>query len=112
MSQTKVQIGPLQIAIILLTVATAVIHLTLEFPSVMFILNGLGYFTLLAALYLPIPQLANYRRLIRWALIGYAALTIVLWAITGSRIPIAYVDKVIEVVLIVLLWLEGRQSSA
>ncbi len=112
MNQTKVQIGPLQIAIILLTVATAVIHFTLEFPSVMFILNGLGYFTLLAALYLPIPQLASYRRLIRWALIGYAALTIVLWAITGSRIPIAYVDKVIEVVLIVLLWLDSQQSSA
>jgi hypothetical protein len=112
MSQAKVQIGPLQIAIILLTVATAVIHFTLVFPSVIFILNGLGYLALLAVLYLPIPQLANYRRLTRWALIGYTALTVVLWVIGGSRIPIAYVDKVIEVVLIVLLWLEGRQSSS
>ena len=46
MSQTKIQMGPLQIAIILLTVATAIVHLTLVFPSPLFILNGLGYLVL------------------------------------------------------------------
>jgi hypothetical protein len=112
MSQTKIQMGPLQIAIILLTVATAVVHLTLVFPSPLFILNGLGYLALLAALYLPIPQLTGHRQMIRWAFIGYTALTVVLWVIMGSRIPIAYIDKVIEVVLILLLLMEGRQSSS
>jgi hypothetical protein len=112
MSQTKIQMGPLQIAIILLTVATAITHFTLVFPSPLFILNGLGYLVLLTALYLPIPQLADHRKLIRWALIGYTALTVVLWVIVGSRTPIAYIDKVIEVVLILLLLIEGRQSSS
>ena len=35
-----------------------------------------------------------------------------LWVIMGSRTPIAYFDKLIEVVLIVLLWIESRQSSS
>lgn len=111
MNQTKTKIGALQIAIILLTVATAVIHFTLVFPSVLFILNGLGYLVLLAALYLPVPQVANYRRPVRWVLLGYTALTVVLWVIMGSRTPIAYIDKVVEVVLIILLWVESRQNS-
>lgn len=112
MHQTRTQLGLLQIGIVVLTLATAIIHFTLVFPSPMFILNGLGYLALLAALFLPIPQLAGYHRLVRWVLLGYTALTVVLWVVMGSRIPIAYVDKVIEVVLILLLWLDSRQGSA
>lgn len=112
MNQERTQLGLLQTGIIVLTVATAIIHFSLVFPSPMFILNGLGYLTLLAALFLPIPQLTSYRRLVRWALLGYTALTVVLWVIIGSRIPIAYVAKAIEVVLIVLLWLDSRQASS
>jgi hypothetical protein len=111
MDKTRVHIGPLQIGIIVLTVVTAVTHITLVFPSVLFILNGLGYLVLLAALYLPIPQLSNYRWLVRWVLMGYTALTVILWVVVGSRTPVAYVDKVIEVVLIILLWLDSRQAS-
>jgi hypothetical protein len=112
MNQAKVQIGSLQIGIIVLTLATALIHLTLVFPSTLFILNGLGYLALLAALFLPIPQLSGYRTQVRWALMAYALLTIVLWVVMGSRIPLAYVTKVIEVVLIVLLWVDSQQASA
>lgn len=108
MKQQNVRIGLLQWGIILLTIATALVHFSLLFPDVVFILNGLGYLTLLAALYLPLPQLAGYRRMIRWALLGYTALTIVLWLIMGSWILLAYIDKTIEVILIVLLWLESR----
>jgi hypothetical protein len=54
----------------------------------------------------------NYRRLVRYALIAYTALTVILWVIGGSRIPIAYIDKAIEVVLIVLLWIESRQATS
>jgi hypothetical protein len=42
----------------------------------MFILNDLGYITLLAALYLPIPQVARHRSAVRWVLIGYTAVAI------------------------------------
>jgi hypothetical protein len=106
----KITIGPLQWGIILLTVATAAIHFSLILP--LFILNGLGYLVLLAGLYLPIPALANYRAWVRWALLGYAALTIILWVIMGVRSPLAYIDKAIEVVLIVLLFMESRQANA
>ena len=112
MYQTRTQMGLLQIGIIVLTLATAIIHFTLTFPSAMFILNGLGYLVLLAALYLPIPQLARHRRLVRWVLLGYTALTVVLWVFMGSRELIAYIDKPIEVLLIILLWLESRQDTA
>ena len=43
------------------------------------LLNALGYLGLLAALPLPIPQLARFRPITRWALVDYAALTIALW---------------------------------
>ena len=99
----------LRTGIAVLTLATALIHLQLNFPDPMFILNGLGYLALLAALFLP--SLVRYRGLVRWALIGYTALTILLWLLLGARTPIGYVDKVIEIVLIALLLIEARRSS-
>jgi hypothetical protein len=101
--------GALRAGIAVLTLATALIHLQLNFPDPMFILNGLGYLALLAALFLP--SLARYRGLVRWALIGYTALTILLWLLLGARTPIGYMDKVIEIVLIALLLIEARRSS-
>jgi hypothetical protein len=99
----------LRAGIALLTLATALIHLQLNFPDPTFILNGLGFLALLAALFLP--SLARYRGLVRWALIGYTALTILLWLFLGARTPIGYMDKVIEIVLIALLLIEARRSS-
>jgi hypothetical protein len=96
--------------IVMLTFGTALIHLQLNFPDPVFILNGLGYLTLLAALYLPIPQIARYRTLVRLVLIGYAALTIFLWVLLGVRTQIGYIDKAIEIALILLLLLEARRA--
>lgn len=96
--------------IIVLTVATALTHISLLFPDPVFILNGLGYLGLLGALYLPIPMLVPYRRQIRWLLIGYTLLTIGLWLAFGSRILIGYLNKLNEVVLVALLLLEQRRS--
>ena len=101
----------LRVGIVLLTLATAIIHLQLAFPDPGFILNGLGYLTLLAALYLPVPRLVHRRNVVRWVLIGYTALTILLWVLLGARTTIGYVDKTIEVALIALLLLEARRSS-
>ncbi len=102
----------LRVGIIVLTLATALIHLQLAFPDPAFILNGLGYLGLLAALYLPIPRVARYRNLVRWALVGYAALSIVLWIFLGARTTIGYIDKAIEVALIALLLLEARSACS
>jgi hypothetical protein len=100
----------LRIGIAVLTLATALIHLQLNFPDPVFILNGLGYLTLLAALFLPTPQIARHRNVVRLVLAGYAALTIFLWILFGARIPIGYIDKAIEVLLISLLLLDASRS--
>jgi hypothetical protein len=95
--------------IVLLTLATALIHLQLAFPDPVFILNGLGYLALIGALYLPIPQIAPYRNVVRLILIGYTALTLFLWILIGARTPIGYTAAAIEVALIALLLLEARR---
>jgi hypothetical protein len=104
----------LKFGIIVLTVATAAIHLYLGLSAGLppFVLNGLGYLALLAALYLPIPQLAPYLNVVRWLLVGFAVLTIVLWLVVtgGDSTAIGYVDKTIEVLLIILLVAEARTS--
>jgi hypothetical protein len=102
---------PLRVGVIVLTVGTALIYLYLGlqgFP--LFILNGLGYVTLLAALTLPIPRISDYRNLTRWILVGYTALTIFLWILVGARNTIGYVDKIIEILLVALLVLEASRQ--
>jgi uncharacterized membrane protein len=101
----------LRIGIAVLTLGTALVHLQLNFPDPVIILNGLGYLALLAALYLPLPQLARYRNVVRLVLIGYAALTIFLWVLIGARTPVGYIDKAIEIALIALLLLDARRSN-
>ena len=102
----------LQIGVIILTLITAFVHLSLNFPDPVFILNGLGYLTLLATLYLPISQLVPYRRLVRWLLIGYAGLTVILWLAIGLRTSIGYTTTADKVLLILLLLLETRRSRS
>src|SRR5918993_2765562 len=121
-SSSSVKFG-LGVGIFLLTLATAVIHLYLaltaiatmgfNFGVMLFILNGLGYLGLLAVLQLPIPQLARFRSAARWVLGAYAALTIVLFFVMAPFYDfIGYLDKAIEVALIVLLVIDAYTSSA
>jgi hypothetical protein len=99
--------GKLQIAILVLTVITAVIHLAL--PGTLFILNGLGYLGLLVLYFVKFNFLPIPRRWIRWGLVGYAALTVILYVVMQVQSGGAFVsalgifDKVIELVLIGLL---------
>jgi hypothetical protein len=116
MSQLQPRFGAMQIAIIVLTIITALVHLYLAIFQMdfdlLFILNGLGYLGLLGLLYLPIPMVAPYRNVVRWVLIVFAAVTVVAWLLIGTRDIVAYVTKVVEVVLIILLYLEGQQTQA
>jgi hypothetical protein len=98
-SPSKLGLG---VGIFVLTLGTALIHLYLGLGigNTLFVLNGLGYLGLLAALQLPIPQLACLRNVVRWVLAAYTALTIVLWLVMASYYSIiGYADKAIEVVL-------------
>jgi len=103
---------PLRLGIVGLTLATALIHIVLAVPLtiVPFYLNGLGYIALLTALMLP--QLEVYRRPIRWLLMGYTCLTILLWLVFGQPYTaIGYLDKALELALLGLLWLDQRQAA-
>ena len=110
---TQVRLNGMQVAIVVLTFATGVIHLWkgLNDGLLMFIANGLGYFALATAAYLPIAALARYRRLAKWALLAFIAVTIIGWVFIGERIAIGYIDKAIEVVLIVLVYLDVRKQQ-
>jgi len=154
-------IGPLQIAILLLVLITAFVHLQRgigmsmfmfgggarggfpagggtgrfqggapgSFPGgtpggfnlmrmlplplpILFLINAIGYLVLGGSLYLPALQ--RYRYVIRWLLIIFAATTFVLYfLLNGFRLnPIAVVDKIAEVTLIILLFIDNRQSRS
>jgi hypothetical protein len=112
-SRTSAGVG-LGVGIFLLALATAAIHLYLglSFGNTLFVLNGLGYLGLLAALQLPIPQVARFRPIVRWVLVGYTALTIVLYFVMAPLTVIGLVDKAIEVALIVLLLADAYMASS
>jgi len=110
MVRQQTEFGVRQYAIIGLACATAFIHFTLLFPDLVFILNALGYLVLVGALYLPVAGLLRYHSHIRWLLMAYTAITIMLWAIMGARSTLAYVDKMIEVALLALLWIDSQSS--
>ncbi len=110
MAKSQAKLDAQDYVIILLAIATALVHFSLIFPDTVFILNGLGYLALVAALYLPLPQLIEHRAKIRWLFMAYTALTVLLWVFMGARATIAYIDKLIEVVLIILLWIKSQKA--
>ena len=102
--------------IILCALATAYLHLTL-YPDIMFTLNGLGYIGLLGAYLLPIAFFQQRHNLVWWALVGYTALTIILWVVMGEKTFVAgtdsatgYYAKAAEVLLLVFLWADKPKS--
>jgi glucan phosphoethanolaminetransferase (alkaline phosphatase superfamily) len=128
--------GALQVAICVLAAATAAVHIylgvitqvmvatqpeataaaggaaALGFFAVLFYLDGLGYIVLTVAHYHP--AFARFRRLTRWALIALTAATIVAYfaLIQGQYDAMGIADKLAEVVLIVLLVMEGRRDRS
>ena len=102
--------------IILAAIATAILHITL-FPDIIFTLNGLGYLGLLGAYFLPIAFFQQRHNLVWWALVGYTALTIILWVIMGDKTFVAgtssatgYYAKAAEVLLLIFLWMDKPRS--
>jgi hypothetical protein len=78
---------------------------------ILFLLNFVGYVGLAAVLYLPALQ--RYRQVLRWVLLAYTLVTVVLWYLfTGGRPdPVGYIDKIMEVGLIVLLLFDMRSPA-
>jgi len=91
----------LRLAIVGLTLSTAYIHSTLG--GLLFTLNAVGYVTAAVALVIPLAIAVRFRWFVRLGLIGYAATTIIGWAIQGPYFQTAYIAKAIEVALIALV---------
>jgi CDP-diglyceride synthetase len=125
----------IQIGILVAVIITAVLHLAAAMdkilfpdgPDPLFILNGLGYLGLLGAYFLPIPFFQQRHKLVRWALIGFAIVTIIAWLViwVGQYVIIAgepffshdsiygVPAKIDELVLLALLWKDKpRQGMA
>ncbi|HRQ38936.1 MAG TPA: hypothetical protein PLD25_13595 [Chloroflexota bacterium] len=96
-----------------LVVITALIHLGLGgWSNPLFIANGIGYLVLILCLYF-FPQLESQRSLIRYALIGYTAVTFILYFVFNWPdifSPVGLLDKAVELVLIILLWLDRNDN--
>ena len=134
LSRRTTRFGTLQVAICVLALATAVVHIylgvltnimvatqpeataaaggaaALGFFAALFYLDGLAYIVLTAALYHP--GVARYRRPTRWLLIALTAATIVAYfaLIQGRYDALGIGNKLNEVLLIVLLVVEGRRD--
>jgi hypothetical protein len=108
--QAQTRIRTSQMVLIVLTVITALIHFQRAMADpdirILFILNGLGYFALLAAFYLPTFQ--NFHNLVRWTFIVYTAITILLYFVWGAMsgewtIPLGPIAKIVEAAMIAIL---------
>lgn len=99
----------LQAAIVGATLVTAYIHSTLG--GMLFTLNALGYVVFAVAMVVPIAPAIRFRWLVRVGLMGYAATTIIGWAIQGPYYSTAFVAKADEVLLIALVALDFARAD-
>jgi hypothetical protein len=130
------RVRPLPAAVCALSGATALVHLwlgamtnvilatqpelvaslggaaALTVMAALFYANAAGYVLLPAALYHPHPALRRYRRVTRWALIAFTAVTVVAYfALAQGQVDaFGLTDKVVEVLLIALLVVEDRRA--
>lgn len=114
-AQTQTKLGLVQFGIMITSLITAVIHLYLgvKFYDTLFILNGLGYLILMVGLFIPLSLAQQNRSLIRWALIGFTAVTVLAWLVIGDKSwpsgALGYITKFDEIILLALLWMDrGR----
>jgi hypothetical protein len=91
----------IRLAIVGLVLGTAYIHSTLG--GLLFTLNAAGYLVAAVAMVIPLALASRFRWFIRLGLMGYAAATILGWALQGPYYSTAYLAKAIEVALIALL---------
>jgi hypothetical protein len=91
----------LTVVILVLTLATAYVHLSLG--GTIFLLNGIGYATFLVAILatsLPIAFLRRIRWLPRLGLAGFALVTIVAYLVIGPYSLLGWSIKAIEFAII------------
>ena len=101
--------------ILVLGLITACVHLYLNVRlgrfDLPFTANAIIYLALIWALLMPPNPLKQYSTLIHYALMAFAAVTIVAWIFLGDASDVlAIVDKIVELLLIVAVWLHLRAA--
>ena len=109
--ENKQGLSTVKWVILLAALVAAGVHLYLNVLlgkfSVLFTLNAIGFIGLAAAYLLPIGFVRPFKPLLRWGMMGYALLTIVLWVVmNGNRDVFGFTAKGAEVALIVALLLD------
>ena len=107
-------------AIIVLTSITALIHLVLlnlGGLDLLFLLNGIGFFVLLwALLFATQGFMVRMRHWVYYLYIAFTLLTILAyfaqWGAGGLSNPIGLVTKIVEALLIVVLFMHMRQTES
>ena len=113
MERVQTKFGILHVLLIAAALVTTAIHLYLglKFSDVLFLLNAVGFVGLTGLYLLPIKLLQPYRGLIRWVLMGYSLVTIVMWAIMNGKLDAPGIAaKSAEVLIILLLFLDRKSS--
>src|SRR5689334_22419664 len=110
----------LRILILVLGVATALVHLWLFYgglsrgrPNYLFLVNGVGFLVLVGAFWLTQTSTEQVRRLVHYLFMVFAAGSIIAWiVVNGGRffLALSIFDKAIEALLILALWLHLRQT--
>jgi hypothetical protein len=117
----------LRIAIIVLTLITAIVHLGIALLHItrgeaggldyVFLGNGIGYIALLAALFADVPYFRDHRDIAHWLLIAFAGITLIgFFALNISHLteallsPPALISKTAELLLIIATFLHMRAS--
>lgn len=109
--------GAVQFGIMVLGVIAALLHSSWLFPGMpvlppaLVIGSGVGYLLLLVLLYWPAQAMSRVRTPIRWLTILYTLLILIAWAVLGPKnTAMEFITWGIEIVLIVLLFIESRQA--
>jgi hypothetical protein len=111
MERVQMKYGWAHGVMIIVVLVTAAIHLYLglKFSNPLFLLNAFGFVGLTGVYLLPISLTQRFHSLVRWGLVGYSLLTIVLWAVMNGRLdPVGITAKLAEIILIILLILDRK----
>lgn len=121
----QTSIGPTQIGVAILALVTASVHLylfliegflgngqMLPIYQFLFVGNFFAYVTLAVALLLPIAPLARVRSIVRVLLIAIAVASIASYFYVNVLDLLGNLDKVVEVLLIVLVTADAATSGS
>lgn len=119
------RIGPVQIGLLVLAIATAVVHLylfviegflgtgtMLPIYQLLFVGNFLAYVSLSVALILSVPPLPRLRPVVRALLIAIAVASIISYFYVGVTDTTGDITKVIEVLLIAVVTFDAFRSGS